>query len=258
MWQQLFAKHLGLETGRPDATDLVRWSLDANRVKRYESLAPEFQNGLRERVVESAGALGSVLADAIGSGHGSLLMPIGLVCEVLFVEGGRGGSNLAQAVARLEPFLGGNTLRSELGRAWSGAACHVLDRMSEEERRGWLERAEQLLDELKAAGYAGFSRVLLSGFEQRLAAFAKGLEHCLDGKSSVSGLEPLSTKRCNIGSRKPRPSRSSTWRWRCGWRAIWGLTGPVRRERWGRDDGTGAAGRFVDWARRYLLGGDRH
>jgi hypothetical protein len=51
-------------------------------LRRYEALSTEFRAGLRQRVEDTAGAVGVAMLDALEAGHGALLLPIGLICDI--------------------------------------------------------------------------------------------------------------------------------------------------------------------------------
>jgi hypothetical protein len=80
-WRALLSHYLGFATGRPDAGDLLRWSVEAERVSRYAALAEPLRSNLRDRLADSAGSLGVLFAATIEAGRGENLLPIGLVCE---------------------------------------------------------------------------------------------------------------------------------------------------------------------------------
>jgi hypothetical protein len=61
VWTHLLQRHLELPSGRPDAVALVTWSLLVENLRRYEALHPEFRAGLRQRVADTAGAVGVAL-----------------------------------------------------------------------------------------------------------------------------------------------------------------------------------------------------
>ena len=46
-----------------------------------QALSGEWRTALRQRVQDTAGAVGVAMLDALDTGHGTLLLPIGLVCE---------------------------------------------------------------------------------------------------------------------------------------------------------------------------------
>jgi hypothetical protein len=68
------------------------------------------------------------------------LLSIGLVCEILFAPQGRTHLGIAQARARLEPYLAGRMLSTEVGSRWFQAAAAVLNTLSEPDQRTYLDR----------------------------------------------------------------------------------------------------------------------
>lgn len=255
-WRTLFRYYLKLDTGRPDAVDFIHWSVDQERVSRYRALPEPFRSGIRERLAETAGALGGILADAIASGHGKDLLPIGLVCEVLFVAEGRSPA-LSQAVARLEPLVAGRTLNEDQGKAWFEASRNVFDRLDGEQRRGSIERAENLLEALKAMPFAGLSTVFSAGFQQRLAAFGRVLNAYLDGKTDPAEVEAALESVRRHREREGNPERVE--RLEMAQRLVRRLgrgSAPAIPSLGKALEAFITDGVFVDWARRYLLGGD--
>ncbi|MEA3410188.1 MAG: BREX-2 system phosphatase PglZ [Pseudomonadota bacterium] len=256
-WRTLLNHYLGLDSGSPDARDLVDWSVDAERVSRYQALDGPLRLGIRDRFAESAGALGEVFAATIETGRGSLLLPIGLVCEVLFAGGGRRSATLSQAIARLEPLVGGHTLTGGQGQAWYQAARGILDGLPADRRQRRVERAERLLGDLRANRYAGLSTVFLTGFQQRLAAFGKALSGVLDGKTRIDGMETAleAVRRHDEAGRHPERAE----RLEMALRLVRRLEIPGHRTSPTLGEAVEAHladGAFVDWARRTLLGGD--
>jgi hypothetical protein len=144
VWKHLLMQCLELPDGRPDAVMLLNWSLSGPNLRRYEALSGELRTALRQRVQDTAGAVGVAMLDALDAGHGALLVPIGLVCEILFSPGGQQQIEIAQARARLEPYLAGRLPSSEVGRAWAVAAASALASLPASQRHDWLARAEQL------------------------------------------------------------------------------------------------------------------
>ena len=256
-WQALLNHYLEIATGRPDAGDLIQWSVDAERVSRYKALAEPLRSGMRERMAESAGALGGILTTVIEAGKGHYLLPIGLVCEVLFVGGGRRSSTLSQAIARLEPFVGGRTLTADQGLAWYETARSVLDGLPAEDRRILIERAEGLLQDLKASQFAGLSTVFSTGFQQRLAAFGQALIDCLDNKAELKEIEGAFSEVLRHG--ECERNRERVERLEMALKLVRRLGSSVPQTTLtlgGSIESHITDGVFMDWARRYLLGGD--
>jgi hypothetical protein len=256
-WQTLLSHYLGLVTGRPDASDLVQWSVDAERVSRYAVLAEPLRSGMRARLADSVGTLGEIFATTIEAGQGSNLLPIGLVCEVLFVGGGRRSATLSQAIARLEPFVGGRTLTADQGQAWYRAARGVLDSLPPGAQQIWVERSEGLLADLKAKRFAGLSTVFRTGFQQRLAAFGEAVIRYLDDKAEIKDIEVAFEEVLRHGECDSNQGRVE--RLEMALKLVRRLGSPVRETTptlGGAVESHLADGVFMDWARRYLLGGD--
>jgi hypothetical protein len=257
-WSHILQQQLGLSSGRPDATALLQWSLCEQHLRRYAAWPQEGREAWRARVENSTGALGVALLDVIEAGYGALLLPIGLVCEILFAVDGRQHMGIAQARARLEPYIGGRMLTSEVGDAWSAAAIAVLAALPDATARDWLDRTERLLTDLKAADHSYLSTVLLSGFHQRLSRFAEDLQDFLQGTAPLERLEASFADVC-----RHREAHRQTER-------LGRVEMALRLARYlamGHTEGGPASfvevgmayveqGAYVDWARRSLMGGD--
>jgi hypothetical protein len=258
VWHHLLTHHLGLANGRPDAVALLTWSLSPSHLNRYETLSVEFRTALRQRVQDTAGAVGVTMLDALEAGHGALLLPLGLVCEILFAPAGQKHIEIAQARARFESYLAGRLPSSEVGRAWAVASVSTLAVLPEAQTHDWLARTEQLLTDLKASAYGALSSALVSGFEQRLKQFATALQGFLRGKVMLDQLEEqLNHVACHREAAQ-QPARLE--RLRMALRLVRALgTWPEPRRPASLAHVVRAYaehGGYVDWARRYLIGGD--
>src|SRR6266540_3049107 len=171
-------KPLGLPNGRPDAVALLHWSLCQQHLQRYAAWTEESRKAFRQRVEDTAGALGAALLDSIEAGYGELLLPIGLACEILFSADGRQHLSIAQARASIEPYMAGRLLTSDVGDDWFAAAAAVLAGLPDTTARDWLNASERFLADLKADDYSHLSSVLPSGFNRRLAQFATAVQDC--------------------------------------------------------------------------------
>ena len=83
-WTHVLAHHLDLPDGAPDAGTIIRWSIEPGAAERFAALPAPLAEAVRQRLGESAGGLGVLLAGGIAAGHASELLPIGLVCDLLF------------------------------------------------------------------------------------------------------------------------------------------------------------------------------
>lgn len=265
-WRAALQNAMRLDSGRPDAAELVRWSLDPERVARHDALDEEVRQSIREHLCETLGApLGTPLTGAMAVGESANLMPIGLACEVLFAlpAGGDAGAlssrrrtHLKDAVTRLESRLEGHRLGENEGRVWFDVARGELGRLPEDQRRRWSARGEVLLAELKVADFSALSGVFAAGFDGRLVAFGRALDAVLEGKGSPDTVEQAFdavSRHADSAGQQPRLER---------------LQMAMRLLRWLERDDTvnerladsvrwhDAHGAFVDRARAYLLGGD--
>jgi hypothetical protein len=251
-------KPLGLPNGRPDAVALLHWSLCQQHLQRYAAWTEESRKAFRQRVEDTAGALGAALLDSIEAGYGELLLPIGLACEILFSADRRQHLGIAQARARLEPYMAGRLLTSDVGDDWFAAASTVLAGLPDTTARDWLNASERFLADLKADDYSHLSSVLPSGFNQRLAQFATAVQDCMQGTAPLERLESSfevvsrhweakrQTERLHRVTMALRLARYVA--------AVSPEDGPVSFARASKS--YVERGGYVDWARRYLLGGD--
>lgn len=258
VWTHLCQQHLGLPDGRPDAIALLGWSLVGHNLHRYEALNTEFRAGLRQRIEGTAGATGTAMLDALDAGYGQLLLPIGLVCEILFSSHGRTDLGIAQARARLEPYLAGRMLSSEVGSAWFQSSAAVLATLSDASQREWLDRTQTLLTDLKATEYSALSGVLPSGFNQRLAQFAASLQDVLSGRTSLDQLEASAADLRRHAQAIRQVDRLRRVRMALRLAHYLGTGPPEARPTSLSQVSLAYAeeGGYVDWARRYLSGGD--
>jgi hypothetical protein len=257
-WTHLLMQHLGLCDGRPDAVALLTWSVEPRHLRRYEGLAAELRTAVRQRLVETAGTIGATMLDALEAGYGELLLPIGLVCEVLFAPSAQRQIGIAQARTRLEAYLGGQLPVSEVGQAWFAAAVAVLATLPEARAHDCHSRAEQLLTDLKATEYAALSSVMAAGFTQRVQQFATVLQGLLRGKATLDQVEErFKTLACH---REATLQAERLERVRMALRLAHFLaTGsePIQPVSLSQAAMAYAEhGGYVDWARRHLIGGD--
>ena len=256
-WTHVLNHHLGLADGSPDARTILRWSTDPRVGTRFAALPEPLAEAIGRRLGETAGALGALLAGGIASGHAGELLPIGLVCEVLFRdEGDILNPVLVQAAARLEPLLGGASVEPARGREWAAAAGRVIRAMPQDRRGEWLGRAEATLSNLKAEAFAERSSMLPSGLRSRLQRFAEAAATAIDTPGTLEAAEHAfrcvrehdgcDDQRERIGHLEMalRLVRSLHW------------TREVARTPAGLMEQHATEGAFVDWARRRLLGGD--
>jgi hypothetical protein len=251
-------KPLGLPNGRPDAVALLHWSLCQQHLQRYAAWTEESRKAFRQRVEDTAGALGAALLDSIEAGYGELLLPIGLACEILFSADARQHVGIAQARARLEPYMAGRLLTSDVGDSWFAAAAAVLAGLPDTTARDWLNPSERFLADLKADDHSHLSSGLPSGFNRRLAQFATAVQDCLQGTAPLERVESSFevVSRHREAKRQTERLHRVTMALRLARyvATVRPEESPVSFAR--ASEGYVEHGGYVDWARRYLLGGD--
>jgi hypothetical protein len=182
-WTAFFVHRLGLPDGRPDPVALLRWSLDPRQTPRFESLDTAARQGVRQRLRETAGIVGSAVVDCLEAGNGLLAVPIGLALGVVFADNvsPEDTITLRQAAVRVERFLGGMPIAPDVGAQWKTAAELVLRETPDARLRSdVMARADTVLEHLGVATFAYVSDWSPAGFQQRLARFAAALHDALD------------------------------------------------------------------------------
>lgn len=186
LWRTTFLQAMDLDSGAPDAQALLRWSVEEPRRARFYALPDDARAGLLKRLGDTLGALSQPLLALLGSGQAAALLPLGLVCEVLFPNSGKRRSDaLKDAVTRLERVLDEHTLESLEGQAWRRVAMSVFDALPNAERDVQQQHASDWLERLKIGNKAGNSLVFKDGFDQRLAAFAEALKNAIHRQDSL-------------------------------------------------------------------------
>ena len=258
-WTRVLDHHLDLADGAPDAGTILRWSMDPGAEARFAALPEPLAEAVGHRLEKTAGALGALLAGGIASGHASDLLPIGLVCDVLFSDEGESPNpGLVQATTRLEPMLGGASVEPARGREWATAARRVLRALPRDRHGEWLARAEVTLSNLKAEAFAERSSVLPSGFRSRLERFAAAATAAIEIPDALEAAEYAFRRVREHGASDDRNQRVG--RLEMALRLVRSLhrTRETAETPAGLMEHHATEGAFVDWARRQLLGGDEH
>ena len=258
-WLHVLDHHLGMPDGSPDAGTILRWSVEPGSAERFAKLPAPLAEAVTHRLGQSAGGLGTLMASGIASGHATELLPIGLVCDVLFSDvNGALDPTLLQAAARLEPLLGAESVEPKRGREWAEVARRVLRTLPHDSRVEWLARAEATLSSLKAEAFAERSSVLPSGFRSRLERFAAAATSAINSSNAIESAEEAFRRISEHVSFDEQGERA---------RHLKMALRLVRSLHPGRETPStpaglmthhAAEGAFEDWARRQLLGGDEH
>ena len=182
-WTAFLVHRLGLPDGRPDAVSLLRWTLNPQQAPRFESLESTARQGVRDRLIETAGAVGGAVADCLEARNGSMAVPLGLALGVVFANDVSPEETVAlrQAAVRVERFLNGKPIAPDVAAQWKTAAEVVLRETTDPRvRHDMMTRADAILEQLGVAAFAYLSDWSPAGFQQRLVRLAATLRDALD------------------------------------------------------------------------------
>lgn len=257
-WKVLLLRFLQLDVPRPDATDLLRWTMQPGADASLNFLPATAKPDVLKWLGESAGVVGNMVLACVDAGRTGDAVSLGLVCGVLYAAGGEGQAALGHATIRLERFVNNAHVGVVEGRAWAEAARQVICEVGADECHLILGRAHALLSDLRVAEFAHLSDVLPSGFDQRLHTFAAHLKQHVQSPTNetLATVEDAANRvlaHLQAASLPQRADRVEMARRIARWlmRPAASLTLVNEFASWQADEGA-----FVDWARFRLLGGD--
>ena len=257
-WKELLQRFLQLDTPRPDATALLRWTMQPTTDASINLLPANARPDALNWLSESAGIAGKMVLGCIEAGRTGDAMALGLMCGVLYATAGEGQSALGNAAIRLERFVNDAHVGVVEGRAWAQAAQQLVREGGSDMYRSALDRADALLIDLRVGEFAHLSDILPMGFDQRMRTFAATLTQHVQTPTdaSLTAVEEaanhvlthvLATAQIQRADRVEMARRMARW-----------MVRPVTTAStvadlvcWQADEGS-----FVDWARFRLLGGD--
>ncbi|WP_326829804.1 BREX-2 system phosphatase PglZ [Streptosporangium sp. NBC_01810] len=166
-----------LTPGHPDATGLLRWSLDPVATAAVAALPGEVRIGLTNWLGGVTGPAGIWTLRAAAAGHGGDALPLALAAGLLWPEGRTGVQSIGEARGLLRARLGGADLPAEQAQTWSRAAEAAIVQLNQPD--GLLERAEELLRKFNAGALITRSTLLPGAYDSRLREFAKTVRNAL-------------------------------------------------------------------------------
>jgi hypothetical protein len=86
VWGLILRKILGFGSSRPDAQDLLQWSLDASNLRRIAALSADMRSAVREWISGSAGRMTGPVLDCVDAGLGVDVFSVGLAFGTVFAE----------------------------------------------------------------------------------------------------------------------------------------------------------------------------
>jgi hypothetical protein len=261
VWGIVLREHLGFESVRPDAQDLLEWSIDRAKLSRFAASSPEMREGVRQWIAQSSGEVGDLILLAIDAGFGQEVLPIGLVCDV--VSNKAADTKAKEAAVRLERFTGNKRISTQNARAWAVAAGNVIDKLDAEGQRepsfGFLERGDRILKELHIENFSYLSEHSPLGFEQRLDRYGRRLDAVLSEKPETLPDDLLTMAEEVLDHARSRMNKERTERVKMSLRLTRWLLEKKRVEASSFEDAARSYskdGGFVDWARYQVFSGD--
>lgn len=257
-WGELLRRCLQLDTPRPDAAALLRWSLTPGADVALAALPDTARNDVLRWLAEAAGTAGEPILGCVAAGRTADALPLGLVCGLVFASAGEGQAALGEAAIRLERFVNDRHIGIAAGRAWAEAAEDVVRGAAPEVASAALDRADVVVKELRIAAFAHLSNWLPSGLDQRLSGFAQALtEHLIaPAETTLATVEQHADRalaHALLQAQGVRAERVEMARRLARWllAPLPAATALPAAAAWQVDEGA-----FVDWARFRLLGGD--
>jgi hypothetical protein len=258
-WREVLKRCLQLDSARPDVATLLAWTMRPDVDVLLASLPDKARRDTLHWLTRHAGPTGEVTRRCIDAGRVADVLPLALVCGVVFARQGEGQQALAAAAVRLERYVGHQPVGVEQGRRWADDARQLMQGLAIESMRGAMDRADHILKDLHIAEFAHFSDLLPMGLEQRLGRFAAVLDVHVKRPTDASIAELEDAANSVLQHQMGAAHGLRMERVRMARRlARWWQRPPTA----GNSDLDALAaqhaddGAYVDWARSKLLGGD--
>jgi hypothetical protein len=265
VWSEILSFLIGIENARPDVKDILKWSLDDEKVARFRQLPEERQADIASWILVCSGEPGKFLITLSGKEHRYHLLVMGLACEVITSDLAGEQRILQDASIRFEKYTGDRPVPADLAKEWGAASCGVYSDLIKDGAKDVVhfiqEKLDYLLKDLGLQDHLWLSAVSLMGFEQRLIRFANELIHLLNKRNPTSFktsehlLKEIENHTCAIQA----PERIE--RLRMAQRLMrWLQDQKENQDRAGNFASEATVyvrgGGFVDWARNALYRGD--
>lgn len=171
VWPLLLRQSIDLPADTPDLTTLLKWSLDAEATSRFRQCRDEFRKGAVQWLAERAGPVAETIMHCVERLDRPDAVPLGLATGVIHHPSAIG--RLEKATGKLEErFFAGHSAEPAHMQRWSTAATEVARALRVTESKTYrqtIQRADEILREVQADGFAHLSDTSPLGFDQRLA-----------------------------------------------------------------------------------------
>ncbi|MDQ1293784.1 MAG: hypothetical protein QG608_1665 [Actinomycetota bacterium] len=184
--------HLGFDTRSTDVLGVLRWSMTADSVEALAALrsgvADLLADATLDWIAQRAGTACAPVRALLARGELADVVPVGIVLDLLTGENLRSGlhAHRAQlALARLEEQRWGGTAPTTPALAALGRAATALlsdlvhDRRADAEIRRVLDRADAIIERVRAEPLVAGSDFLACGLRARFVALAEALRRAV-------------------------------------------------------------------------------
>ncbi len=191
VWPILLSRQIGLSGDKQDLAALLKWSINAEHVERFQHTPEPFRQAVIEWLTYQAGPSAETVLDCVLLNQRPDALAIGLAVGIVSNRAAAG--YLDKAAGKMEErYLGGKTPDARAVDRWHTAATEVVNLQITDTpcQRGQLNRADEILREVQAEAYAYLSDSSPLGFDQRLVRFGALLSEAVQNDSAAS-LGPL-------------------------------------------------------------------
>lgn len=195
VWRALSRHVFDMGESEPDLVSLLLWASSKSGPSRYLGVGEDLRTSLRQRLSNGLGDAADSILRFMDSGAGADALALAVACQVVF---GTGDEQLLDAAAaRMEQYHRHKPISQSVGRTLGRVAADTiadLDRKEDPRIAGkHLDRADELLRQLRCDDHAYRNRLTLLGYEQRLARFGAQVGAVLDapGKATMEACEKL-------------------------------------------------------------------
>lgn len=176
VWRAVCRHVFEMGDREPDQVTLLLWATTASGPQRYIDATEELRASLRDRLNANLGNVADTILRFVDSGAGPDALALAVTCQVIF--GGTADQLLDASAARLEQYHQNRPVSKNIGRLLGNLATEALadlDKKADDPKivQAHLQRADELLGQLRCEAYAYRSSLTRGSYDQRLARFAE-------------------------------------------------------------------------------------
>ena len=148
IWQEVLSLELHFKTPRPDAADIIEWSLDEKQASLLKELNDGQFQDLCEWIQQGSESLEILLLRLLKTGNCFNLLALGLAFEVTTGEIIKGKSVLREAAIRLENYTGNKPMLPHIVDRFKEVSQLVYKKLAAANKKGMISETQEKLDYL--------------------------------------------------------------------------------------------------------------